>query len=253
MRMSEATSHGRLPWVLGALLGLGAPGLPARAEVDFSRATMGRTTYPAGSWVFDTTQLYTMPKGRDASADKFQSEAEVEHGLTERFSWSAGLETVNARRDGVQLGRGILGARYLALPAPLQLTPFAEYRPSLRRKADELEFGLEAMKNYEHFSLIFQGSGQSAKDPGAARRQTGSVTTGPLYRFGLNGIAGVQWLYVTDGTNYLASQIGGAVSKNIFLGLAPTFGLSRRAADFQIGAKIHVYFGDYRRQVFGLD
>ena len=253
MGMREAHIYSGLSLALGTLLGLGAWSLAAGAELDFSRATMGRTTYPAGSWVLDTSQRYSMAKAREASADTFQAEAELEHGVTERLTWEAGLESTDVRRDAIQPGHGVLAARYMALASPFQIAPVAEYRPSLRMQADEWEFGVEALKNYEQFSLIFQGMGESSKDPGGPRSLQANILVGPLYRFGLNGIAGVQWLYVSDGTNYIASQIGGAVSKNIFLGVAPRFGLSRRSTDFQIGVKLHFYFGDYRRQAFGLD
>ncbi|MFA6319242.1 MAG: hypothetical protein WC943_17650, partial [Elusimicrobiota bacterium] len=241
-----ATRSRRFPAsVLALLLVLAVSSPPARAAVDFSRATMGRTTYPAGSWVLDTSQHFTMDRTRDPSRDTVQSEVELEHGQTERFSWSVGLQTLESRRDQVQLGRGIAGFRYLAVTAPLQIAPVAEYRPSLRRRADEWDLGFEALKNFERFSLIVQGMVESGKEPGAGRRHTGSLLAGPLYRFGLNGIAGLQWLYESDCRHYLAAEVGGAVSKNIFLGVAPRFGLSERSAAFQLGIKLHIYFGDF--------
>ncbi|MBI5623965.1 MAG: hypothetical protein HY924_09315 [Elusimicrobia bacterium] len=243
----------KLRLTLSVSLGLGVWGSAASAGgLDFSRATMGRTTYPEGSWIVDTTQRYTVRRTGDPSGDTFRSSVELEHGQTERFSWTAGLETTDARRDRVQPGRGVLAARYMAVTAPLQVTPRAEYRPSLRRQAEEWELGFEALKNFERLSIVFNGNAQSSQEPGEKRLYVGSVMLGPLYRFGLNGIAGVQWVQGTDGNRHLATQVGGAVSKNIYLGVDSHFGLSRRAPDLQAAVKVHFYFGAYRRQAFGL-
>jgi hypothetical protein len=81
----------------------------AHAELDIGRLAMGRTTYPAKSWAFDTFNVYAAEKRNDPAGDHMVSEFELERGETNRFGWELGVKTTDAGRGRLQLGRGNAG------------------------------------------------------------------------------------------------------------------------------------------------
>lgn len=238
-------------WLAAALLAAALPA--AGTEADVGRLVMGRTTYPAGSWALDSFFTYTAARLDSPASDASRFKFELERGLSERLSLGAGLKTAPGRRNAIQPGRLILGGRYLLVERPFQLAPFAEYLPSLRGQADEAEFGFEALKHFGPASLLAAYSGELEKAPGRARRLGSSLLLGPLYRFGLDGLAGAQWLYMDDGSHCLNFMLGGAVSRNIFLALEPRIGLERPSPDLELVLQLHLYFGPHDRGGWLLD
>lgn len=245
---------GSLPRILRSLLLLQAClafslVFTAHAELDIGRLAMGRTTYPAKSWAFDTFNAYTVEKRKDPAGDHMVSEFELERGETNRFGWEVGVKTTNASRGRLQLGRGMVAARYLAVEEPLQVALAAEYLPSLRKKSDEWEVELEALKNIGPFSAVLQYEGEVNEK----RDLESSLIAGPLYRFGLQGLAGPQWVYASNGAHSLNFIVGGSISRRIFLSLQPRIGMTRQAPDFQLLLELHVFFGPYALGGWGLN
>ena len=222
--------------------------LQAHAELDIGRLAMGRTTYPAKSWAFDTFHDYTAARLNDPTADRMRSDFELERGETDRFGWEVALETTRANRDRLQLGHGAIGARYLAIEQPLQVALAAEYLPSLRKKPDEWEVEIEALKNIGPFSGVLQYSGEVNE----RRDLESTLILGPIYRFGLQGLAGPQWIYEGDGGHSLNLLVGGSISRRLFISFQPRIGLTRQAPDLKILLELHAFFGPYALGGWGL-
>ncbi len=250
--MNRAIKRGFRWCLMPALLvltGLGS----ANAQLDIGRLTMGRVTYPAKSWALDSFSTYFANDVNDPSRDQAQSTFEIERGQTDRFSWEIGLQSTRAQRDRLQLNRFGIGAQYRVLDNPAQLALFADYEPSLRKRADEVEFGFEALKNMGRAALLIRYEATIEKEPGEARGVASHIMVGPIYRLGLQGLTGVQWHHGRGGLNAINFVVGGAVSKHIFLSLQPQIGISRSAPDLKLMFELHSVFGAYALGMWGLE
>lgn len=231
--------------ILACLIALAAGPVLADTSIDPARQIMGRTTYPAKAWAVSTELDYNLNSIKNEGQDTAGQEIVLNYGLTEAWSAGAGIESREGPRSSFVYDRLVFGTRYQVLKRPFQLAPFVEYLPSLRQGADEWKLGLEALKNYGNISFQFVGYGKSHKEPGSARELKGMLHFGPYYRFGTTGMAGVMWGYQTDGSSSLHLHSVTNFGKNVFLGIEPKFGLSRRAPDLGIDFLLGVYFGPY--------
>lgn len=223
-----------------------APGGLAWADVDIARLTMGRTTYPQNSWTVDIFSTQIMPDIHDQAKDIFWQKLQLEHGYTDRLSLGAGVKTKRAERDFFTADRLILQTRYLMIKQPLQLTPFIGFLPSLRGSSSEWEFGFEALKNQGPWSVLVHYEGELKKEPNGKMEIESSVFPGIYYRFGLNGIGGVEWHYTSNGAHAVHGVLGGRVSKNIFLAIQQHFGLTKQSPDIMFTLQLNFYFGPQR-------
>ena len=204
---------------------------------------MGRTTYPAKAWAVSTELDYNLNSIKNEGRDTAGHEIVLNYGLTDAWNAGAGIESREGPRSSFVYDRLVFGTRYQVLKRPFQLAPFAEYLPSLRRGAGEWKLGLEALKNYGNIYFQFVGYGESHKEPGSARELKGNFHLGPYYRFGTAAIAGFMWGYQTDGISSLHLHSVTHFGENVFLGIEPKFGLSRRAPDLSVDVILGVYFG----------
>lgn len=221
---------------------------PLKAELDMGRLVMGRTTYPAGSWALDSFHNYSAPRLKEPGADRLQSEVELERGETERFGWELGLKTSRLSRQLLQWDRAFAEARLLTLERPLQLAAAANVSAPLRGGRGEGELELEALKNWGAVSWVLQCEAELE----GGGDVSGSFVTAPLFRFGLQGLAGPAWSYDSGGRHSIGGVVGGAVSRSLFLGLQPRVGLSRRSPDVELLLELHLFFGPYSLGGWGL-
>lgn len=214
---------------------------------------MGRVGYPAGGWAFDTFSHITAEKLGDASQDSLHSSFELEHGYTDRLSLEAGVKTTTARRDRLQLSRGMLEASYRFLDNPVKSSVFVEYLPSLRRESEEFEAGFEALKNYGPWLLSLLYQAEIEKEAGRRREVGSELIIGPSYRLGLRGLLGAQWRYADNGAHALNLVLGGTVGERVFLAIQPAIGLTRQAPDMKLMLELHALFGPLPVGGWGLD
>jgi len=231
--------------VIVACLALAAGPAQADTSIAPARQIMGRTTYLENAWVVETELDYNLASIKDESRDTAEHELKLGGGLTDAWSVETGIESREGPRRAFVYDRLAFGTRYRVLKRPFQLAPFVEYLPSLRREPDEWKLGLETLKNYGKLFFQFVGFGESQKEPGAARELKGTVHLGPYYRFESGNMAGVMWFYRTDGASEVHLHYTAPLGKNVFLGLEPKFGLSRRAPDLSVDFLLGLYFGPY--------
>lgn len=242
---SASWQHGAC--LSAALLAL-AP-TAASSELDIGRLVAGRTMYAEGAWALDSFHTYSAPSLRDPAADSFRASFELERGQTRRFNWESGLTTTRARRDLLRLDRLAFGVRGLALDSPLELALAAEWAPSLQGEGPEWEAEAETLLNLgRNCALVGQYSGEI--EPGLELHH--QFILGPLLRFGLQGLAGLQAVYQTHGFWSAQAVIGGAVSRNVFISVQPRVGINERAPDAAVMLELHGLFGPYAFGAWGL-
>lgn len=231
--------------IFACLAALAAGPVRADTSIDPARQIMGRTTYPAKAWAVNTVLDYNLNSMKDAEQDTAKHELTLNYGLTDIWNIGAGIKSREGPRESFVYDRLALGTRCQVLKRPFHLAPFAEYFPSLRQGAAEWKLGLEALKNHGNMFFQFVGYVESEHHTGASRELKGMLHFGPYYRFGATGMAGVKWRYRTNGVSGINLHYAGALGKNIFLGIEPKFGLSRRAPDLSVDFHLGVYFGPY--------
>ena len=227
--------------------------LSAGAHAEIGRLTMGRTTYPARSWIVNAAETYTASNLSDPVADTFASELEVKRGVTDRLTLEFVLETREARRDRIQADR--LGAEALCrlLDRPFQLAANLEVLPSLHGEAPEVGFGFEVMHNHGPSAFLLRYEGEADKEEGEGYQFAHRLEPSAFYRFGLHGLVGTGLeIQPAAGAHSLALSLGGSVSKNIFLAVQPRFAITSRASDFALHLQLQLYFGPYGLGSWGL-
>jgi hypothetical protein len=240
---------GALLWGPLAVL-FAVPAWAATDNTDIARLTLGRPVFPADSWVAELTPVYSMWNLRDPTGDTLATALSVEHAFTERFQVELALQDADGPRTNFSLDAVRIEARYLVLEAPLFIAPYLSTEIPLNGESFGLALGIEALKNVDSFTfqaVVEFEAGISRTGVG----YEGDYLIGAYYRFGLNGLVGGSFEYDNDTGPTVQAIIGGRVSPNIFLALAPTLGLARSVPQFQIVLQLTLYLGPFR--VSGLD
>jgi len=215
--------------------------------VYFGRITMGRVTYPKGSLAIDVTQEYRMRRWADPTKDDLRGIFEVGYGLTDGVTLELIGKTRRVARDAYALDRVGAGATVRVAEYPLQVAPFVRLMPSVRGGDPEAEAGVQVSRNEGNFTLFMYHKAELAKATAASAYalKEYEVEPGVFYRFGLHGLAGLEWEYKTDGQHMLDIVLGGSLGRSIFLGVEEKIGLNDRAPALMSRLQLSFYFGRY--------
>lgn len=245
--MREASGRIRAGGLLcAATLALMAPSR-AQADVgtDPERAIMGRTSYPAHSWVVEAESEYEGHKLRDETRDILSQSLMVEYGFSDTWNFAAGANSKDRRRAATAMDFAVFEVRRRMILKPLDLSVFGHYEASVRRGPDQVSGGFEAVKNVGHWGMRLIYQAQAAKEFGQARRDIHHVNVGPFYRFGLQGMAGLMLHQDSLGKSEARVSLASALNEKLFLGVEPRLGLSRTAPDFGLDLTLSLYFGEF--------
>ncbi len=229
----------------------GHDGLP------IDRVTMGRTTYPQGSYVLQFFGDYFAQDLAQPRADMLETAWVLQHGLSDRLTAGIDLETRVQRRDRFEPEfLGIL-AGYRVLDRPGQLALFGSLLPSLKGGAARGRFGAEGLKNLNSWSFFFLCGGEIEEERKEGESETElevEIEPGTFYRFGLHGVAGLEWeVLPRSGEQSLDFVLGGSVSKNLFLAIEPKLGITSGSPDLRLRIQVQLYSGPYGLGGWGLD
>lgn len=227
---------------------LSLPG-PSRARADVGtdpeRAIMGRTSYPARSWVLETESEYDARKLHDETQDAFSQSVLVERGLTDAWNLAAGARSKDRRRGATAADFAVFEVRRQLIPKPLDLSVYGRYEASIRGGPDQVSGGFEAVKNVGRWGMRIIYQAEAARRPGQARRDIHHINVGPYYRFGLQGMAGLTLHQNSLGASEARFSLASALSEKLFLGVEPRLGLSRTAPDLGLDLTLSLYFGEF--------
>lgn len=217
----------------------------ARVQVDIGQLTMGRVTLPERGFSVDLMHEYRMREWHDPTRDTLRGTYEAGYGLRDGLSLDLISMTRSANRTAYVLARVGAGVTLRVLDQPLQIAPFVRALPSVRGRDFQLETGLKAARNYGNFTAFMYHKADFDKNrsSGAYGFDEYEVEPGLLYRFGLRGVAGVEWEYHTTGEHVLGILFGGSLSRQLFLGIEEKFGLNGRTADATTRIQLSFYFG----------
>ena len=241
-----------LIWVFGSHDDLA---FASKFPCDVTRLTMGRTTNPAESLVFQLINISTYPDWSDATQDTQQSIYEIEYGVTDRFTTELILVTRDQQREDFRLDKLLFRAQYRILDEPFQFTPYLDLLPSIHSEPLEIRYGFKALRNIENWTILFTDKGFIAKPQGASdyTYKYHELEPGLYYRFGLRGLTGVSWKYATDGNQAATYFIGGSISKNVFIGVDNAFGITRDEPDYVLTVNVTIYTGTSALGSYGLE
>ena len=244
----------KMVWSIGLILTTGLLHQTAWAVFEVSRLTLGRTTNPEKSLVIETDTTYAATNWADPSQDTLQGTYSVAYGVTDRLTAESELATQESQRNRLRADRLAMEAIYRILDNPFQWAPLLELRPSLQGESFESVYGFRAIKNIRQFSLILNYEGTLGKESedSVYKLKDHEVEPGILYRFGLHGLLGLDYDYHKTGSQAIDVSLGGSVSRNVFLGVEQSFGLTQAAPDYQFGLHVDFYFGPYALGGWGL-
>lgn len=190
-----------------------------------------------------------------STKDTQQTVFEVEYGATDRFTPELILITKNQNRDNFQLDRLLFRAQYRILGEPFQLAPFLDLLPSVHGDPLIAQYGFKALKNIENWSYLVTDKGVISKENEMLSYdyKFHALDAGIYYRFGLRGLTGIGWDYKTNGRQAIDYFIGGSISKNIFIGLNNSFGITKDEADYQSTINMTIYTGKSALGSYGLE
>lgn len=227
-----------------ALLTVCTCAFTAYADRDIPALTMGRLNAPSGSGVLELNTSYTMQDLRQPTSDTNAAELELEYGINDRLSLSAGLNTDPTPRDRLRLNEATVSARYNLLFEPLQLAPSFGVSPQFDEPGLGLSFGLATLRRLGSFMV---GLDYNAGVVAFGQRPVWSheLDLGGYYAFGLNGIVGASLIYDIPKELSASVILGGRINRIVFLGVQAQTALAGPTPALVVSLQLHFYFGPY--------